>query len=84
MSKFDLKTPPETRVEIITSMCYTWDHEFGAPFQPWHKIFNCAEEDMPEGVSKGFGFTDEDRESLWNRMAQLYDHHVAPYRNPRS
>ncbi len=70
---YQLKRPPETREEIITSMCYTWDHGFGLVKDP-----------TIEGIQFTGGYTDADRDALWDRMAQLYDHHVAPYRNNES
>lgn len=53
-----------TREGIITNMCYTWRHDFGAPVDP----------SFP-----GLGMTQEQRESLWNRMAQIYDNDIAPF-----
>lgn len=69
----------KTREDIITSMCYTWDHSYGAPFQPFTEMFDCDEEDLPEGASAGIGFTDEDRKALWNNMAQVFDNDIAPW-----
>ena len=68
MEKYPLRRPPETKEEVVTSMCYTWRHDYGAP----------VSEDFP-----GLGMTDEERQFLWNQMAQLYDHHVAPYRKQK-
>lgn len=69
----------KTREDIITSMCYMWDHSYGAPFQPWSEVFNCDEDQISEGASKGLGYTDEDRQILWNRMAQVFDNDIAPF-----
>jgi hypothetical protein len=66
--KYRLKRPAESRVDIITSMCYTWDHAFGLDKDP-----------VIDGIPFTGGYTDQEREALWNRMAQLYDHHVAPH-----
>lgn len=55
-----------TREGIITNMCYTWDHSFGA----------LQQEIFPGHV---FGLTDEQKQALWNRMAQLYDNDIAPF-----
>jgi hypothetical protein len=46
-------------------MCLTWDHAFLAPVQ---EVF--------PGVM--FGYSDEDRKLLWNRMAQVFDNDIAP------
>jgi len=59
-----LNKPPRTREDIITSMCYTWRHDFGAPVN---------------NDFSGFGMTDEQRQSLWNQMAQIYDNDIAPF-----
>jgi hypothetical protein len=56
----------KSREEIINSMCLTWDHSYLAPRQ---EIF-------PGHV---FGLTDEQKQNLWNRMAQLFDNDIAPY-----
>lgn len=52
-----------TREEIITSMCYTWRHDYGL--------------EKTEGVLSS-GMTKEERSFLWNRMAQIYDNDIAP------
>jgi len=69
----------KTREDIITNMCYTWDHAYGAPFQPFTEIFGCDEKDLPEGASEGIGYTDEKRKALWNDMAQIFDNDIAPH-----
>lgn len=59
----------KTREEIITSMCYTWRHDYG----------------LNKSVGTGFadiissGMTDEEREALWRQMAQIFDNDIAPY-----
>lgn len=59
----------KTREEIITSMCYTWRHDYG----------------LDKSVGTGFadiissGITDEEREALWRQMAQIFDNDIAPY-----
>ena len=59
----------KTRKEIITSMCYTWRHDFG----------------LNKSIGTGFadiisaGMSDEERESLWHKMAQIFDNDIAPY-----
>jgi hypothetical protein len=69
INKYPLKRPPETKDDIVTSMCYTWDHAFGLDKDP-----------EIEGIQFTGGYTPEERRALWNQMSQLYDHHVAPYR----
>ncbi len=59
-----MKTP--TREEFIRNMCLTWDHSFLAPRQ---EVF--------PGVV--FGMTDEQKQFLWNQMAQVFDNDIAPY-----
>jgi hypothetical protein len=52
-----------TREEIITSMCYSYRHDYGIE-------------------SYGFldsGMTKEEREYVWDLMAQIFDHNIAPY-----
>ena len=55
-----------TRAEIITNMCYGWRQDFGL--------------DKTEGeVLLSSGTTIEEREHLWNKMAQIFDDEIAPY-----
>lgn len=42
------------REQIITSMCFTWRHDYGL-------------------------MTDEERASLWGRMAQIFDNDISPH-----
>ena len=51
----------KTRREIITDMCFTWRHDFGL----------IKEESSISGMSR------EERDSLWNRMAQIFDNCIA-------
>lgn len=53
-----------SRDSIITNMCYTWRHDYGAP----------ASEEFT-----GLGMTDEEREFLWRQMAQIFDNDIYPY-----
>lgn len=59
----------KTREEIITSMCYTWRHDYG----------------LDKTVGTGFadiissGMTQQEREALWRQMAQIFDNDIAPY-----
>ena len=59
----------KTREQIITSMCYTYRHDYGL--------------DKPEGdnfASKlSSGMTQTQRESLWRQMAQIFDNDIAPH-----
>lgn len=59
----------KTREQIITSMCYTWRHDYGLERQ---------EHDGPGGLISA-GLTKAEREFLWKQMAQLFDNDVAPY-----
>ena len=59
----------KTREEIITSMCYTWRHDYGL-----------LKEADPGGYTfPGLaGMTREEQQALWNQMAQLFDNDIAP------
>lgn len=69
----------KTREEIITSMCYTWRHDYGIPFEPWTDVFSCDAEWIPKRPNAGIGMTDEEKTVLWNQMAQLFDNDISPY-----
>ena len=58
----------KTREEIITSMCYTWRHDYG---------LQRMEHDGPGGLITA-GLTDEQRKALWNQMAQIFDNDISP------
>jgi hypothetical protein len=58
----------KTRDEIITSMCLTWRHDYG---------LERREHDGPGGLIT-MGLTDQQRQSLWNQMAQIFDNDIAP------
>lgn len=62
----------KTREETITSMCYTWRHDYG--------LIKHAD---PGGYSFPFesGMTQEERVALWNQMAQIFDNDIAPLLN---
>lgn len=67
----------KTRVDIITDMCYTWRHDYGlVKSKPEH---NEAEGlfDIVNVLESGM-YT-EDREALWQQMAQLFDNCIAPH-----
>ena len=59
----------KTREEIITSMCYTYRHDYGL--------------DKPVGNSFSHlitsGMTDQERQWLWAVMAQIFDNDIAPH-----
>ncbi len=59
----------KTREEIITSMCYTMRHDYG----------------LDKSIGTGFadiissGMTKDERQALWNLMAQIFDNNINPY-----
>ena len=59
----------KTREQIITSMCYTWRHDYGL-----------LKEADPGGYTfPGIaGMTREEQQSLWRQMAQIFDNDIAP------
>jgi hypothetical protein len=59
----------KTREELITSMCYTWRHDYGLDRQ---------EHDGPGGLITA-GLTSAERKLLWQQMAQIFDNDIAPY-----
>jgi len=69
-----------TREGIITNMCYTWDHSWGAPFQPWTEAFGCTPDQLPEGTDpdSGLGYSPKQKKALWDQMAQIFDNDIAP------
>ncbi len=56
----------KNKEQIITDMCYTWRHDYGLDKHP---------NDMFVGLITS-GMTKEEREFLYNQMAQLYEHHI--------
>lgn len=54
----------KSREEIITSMCYTFRHDFGL--------------DRLDESTFNAGMTATERHALWNSMARLYDNDIAP------
>jgi hypothetical protein len=54
----------KTREQVITSMCLTWRHDY-----------------FLERSESGFGsgMTRDERDSLWSRMAQIFDNDIAPH-----
>jgi hypothetical protein len=68
----------KTREEIITSMCYTMQHDYGLVKEPTNFDSNNANEifafdRLSSGMHPG------DREALWRQMAQIFDNDIAPY-----
>ena len=59
----------KTREQIITSMCYTFRHDYG------------LEKDLGNGfVSElSAGMTKEEQEFLWKQMSQIFDNDILPY-----
>lgn len=55
-----------TREQIITSMCYTSRHDYGLNRHPDALPFEA-------------GITQDEREFLWQQMAQIFDNDIAPY-----
>jgi len=60
----------KTREEIITSMCYTWRHDYGLT-----KHADPGGWAFPETA----GMTQQEREFLWSQMAQIFDNDIAPH-----
>jgi hypothetical protein len=54
-----------TRDEIITSMCYTYRHDYGLD----------RKDTDPSWVA---GMTPSERQNLWRTMAQIYDNDIEP------
>ena len=62
----------KTREQIITSMCYTWRHDYGIT-----KDWPCDEASYTSILTSGM--TLAERESLWRQMAQIFDNDIAPH-----
>ena len=56
----------KTREEIITSMCYTYRHDYGLDRHPDDAAFVA-------------GMTGSERKELWNKMAQIFDNNIWPH-----
>ncbi len=54
----------KTREQIITSMCYTYRHDYGL--------------DRSKGQFIGSGMSQSEREALWQQMAQIFDNVILP------
>lgn len=55
----------KTREQLIFNMCLTWRHDYGLI------------KDTTDILSSGM--TIDERNALWNRMAQLYDNVIQPH-----
>lgn len=55
-----------TREQIITSMCYTYRHDYGLD----------RKDTDPTWVA---GMTQSERQSLWDTMAQIFDNDIKPH-----
>ena len=67
-----------TREDIITSMCYTWRHDYGLVKEPMSFDGNTANEIFAADLLSS-GMRPNEREALWNAMAQIFDNDIAPY-----
>lgn len=56
----------KSREDIITSMCYTYRHDYGLIRES-----KCSPVDG--------GMTPGQRDLLWKQMAQIFDNDIAPY-----
>ena len=59
----------KTREDIIRSMCYTYRHDYGVERQ---------EHDGPGGLIP-MGLTEQQRQRVWDQMAQMFDNDIAPH-----
>ena len=59
----------KTREDIVISMCMTYRHDFGL-------VRNTGESGPYPFPS---GMTDQQKESLYRQMAQIFDNDIAPY-----
>lgn len=55
----------KTREEIITSMCYTYRHDYGIVKEAGAFSFEA-------------GMAEVDRQILWGTMAQIFDNSILP------
>lgn len=54
----------KTRDQIITAMCYTWRHDYG--------LIKIDDDVLSAGM------TEDERQALWQQMAQIFDNDIAP------
>jgi hypothetical protein len=57
-----------TREQIITSMCYTYRHDYGLTISEDDKMYTLNS-----------GVTELERKGIWNTMAQIFDNNIAPH-----
>jgi hypothetical protein len=57
------------RDRIIANMCYTYRHDYGI----------VKEEGEGFAHSLSSGMTPDERQHLWNTMAQIFDNDIAPH-----
>lgn len=55
----------KTREQIITSMCYTWRHDYGLR--------------KDNSATLNAGMTESEARLMWQQMAQLFDNDIVPY-----
>ena len=55
-----------TREEIIHDMCLTFDHSYGLEITESESMYTLS------------GMTKQQREFLWNQMAQVFDNDLSP------
>lgn len=59
----------KTREQIITSMCYTFRHDYGLDNPSYDSFVGSL-------IS---GITQEQRDAIWKQMAQIFDNDILPY-----
>jgi hypothetical protein len=57
-----------TREQIITSMCYTYRHDYGITISEDVRMYTLNS-----------GVTEQERKQIWNTMSQIFDNDIAPY-----
>jgi hypothetical protein len=55
----------KTREQIITSMCYTWRHDYGLR--------------KDDDTILNAGMTESEARLMWQQMSQLFDNDIAPH-----
>ena len=58
-----------TREQVITSMCYTWRHDYGL-------VKDWPNDEASYTSILASGMTSAERESLWRQMAQIFDNDI--------
>lgn len=67
----------KTREQIITSMCYTYRHDYGIIKEPEEFTGDNAEQ-LSVFHTLSAGMYVEEREALWRQMAQIFDNVILP------